>query len=151
MAEHDYKILSSQTLVTRGFDTDPIFIGQESDRLDLDKMRNKAIIDAVAQQIMGRKTQLANVISLELERQIKHIFLEELIADEKLLARAEKLSNHRARKRFIAFLEALWDQFERFLFYNAFEGARSVSNIARKSPYPDPEEQRSWLRKLFSG
>ena len=36
MAERDYEILSSQTLITRGFETDPVFIGQEADRLDLE-------------------------------------------------------------------------------------------------------------------
>jgi hypothetical protein len=84
-------------------------------------------------------------------RQAANLFLEELEAHDKLLTRAEKLRSHHARKRYIKFLEALWDQFERFLLYNALEGARSVSTVARKSPFPDPEEQRSWLRKLFSG
>ena len=151
MAEHDYEILNSQTLITRGFDTDPVFIGQEADRLDLEKMRNKAVIDAVAQQIMGRKSQLAAVVGQELVRQAANLFLEELEAHDKLLTRAEKLHSHHARKRYIKFLESLWDQFDRFLLYNALEGARSVSTVARKSPFPEPEEQRSWLRKLFGG
>ena len=54
-------------------------------------------------------------------------------------------------KRYIQFLESLWDQFDRFLLYNALGRGRSVSTVARKSPFPEPEEQRSWLRKLFGG
>ena len=61
-------------------------------------MRSKAVIDAVAQQIMGRKSQLAAVVGQELVRQAANLFLEELEAHDKLLTRAEKLHSYHARE-----------------------------------------------------
>lgn len=151
MKDSDYEALSSRAITTRGFQTDPIFMDQAGDRVELAKMQKKAILDAVAEQVLQRKGRLAMQLGHELVQQAQTLFLEELEACEPLFKRAEKLSNQHARKRFTAFLISFWDQYEAFLFYTALDSARNISQIAMRSPYPDPEKQRSWLRRMFRG
>ena len=151
MSSNDYEIQSSRAITTRGFQTDPIFMDQAGDRKDLAKMEKRAILDAVAEQVMQRKGLLAQRLGQELYHQAEILFLEELEASDAYLKRAEKLSSHHARKRFVVFVDRLWDQYEAFLLYTAADGGNQMRQIAARSPYPDPEVQRSWLRRLFQG
>lgn len=151
MSNNDYDIQSSRAITTRGFQTDPIFMDQSGDRADLAKMEKRAILDAVAVQVMQRKGLLAQRLGDELIRQARVLFLEELEESDAFLKRAEKLSSHHARKRFVVFVEHLWDQYEAFLLYTAADSSNQMRQIAARSPYPEPEVQRSWLRRLFRG
>jgi hypothetical protein len=151
MSNDDYEVQSSRAITTRGFQTDPIFMDQEGGRAELAKMQKKAIIDAVAEQIVQRKGRLATQLGHELTQQVQILFLEELEACEPLFKRAERLSNQHARKRYTAFLLNLWDQYEAFLIYTAMDCNRNMSQIAVRSPYPDPEVQRNWLQRMFRG
>lgn len=149
MNSNDYDIESVRAITTRGFQTDPIFMDREGDRADLAKMEKRAILDAVAEQIMQRKGLLAQRLGRELYQQAEIMFLEQLEESDALLKRAEKLSSHHARKRFLVFVDRLWGQYEAFLLYTAADGGNQMRQIAARSPYPDPEVQRSWLRRLF--
>jgi hypothetical protein len=149
MGNNNHDIQSSRAMTTRGFQTYPIFMDQAGDRAELAKMQKKAILDAVAEQIVQRKGRLAMQLGHELVQLAQNLFLEELEACEPLFKRAEKLSNQHARKRFSTFLLNLWDQYETFLFHTAMDCSRSIGQIAVRSPYPDPEVQRNWLRRLF--
>lgn len=147
--DYDYDIQSARALTTRGFQTDPIFTGRETDRADLAKMEQRAILDAVAEQIVQRKGLLAQMLGQELQHQARMMFIEELEASNDYFRRAEKLYSHHARKRATDFILVLWDRYEVFLCGVAGDSGNQIRQIAARSPFPDPEVQRSWLRRLF--
>lgn len=148
---YDYEIQSARALTTRGFQTNSVFTGREADRTELVKMEQRAILDAVAEQIAQRKGLLAQVLGRELYRQARMMFLEELEASDDYFKRAEKLYSHHARKRAIESIYELWDRYEAFLYGVAGDSDNQIRQIAGRTPFPDPEVQRSWLRRLFRG
>ena len=148
MANDDLQI--SRGLSTHGFESELIFVGNAKDRRQLERMQGQATLDAIAQQVLERKHQLAKKLGqLSFDYSFK-IFYEELVASEAMLKKAESLTTPAARKAFAAFVYNGWEQFGRFLERSDLECARGLLSVANRSPFPqEEEEQRGFWRRLF--
>jgi hypothetical protein len=139
----------SRALLTHVFESELYVVGDKKDQRQLEKMQVQAILDAVAEQILQGKHELAKSLGREAFASSIKIFLEELFRSETMQKKAESLRYPSTRKMFTAFVENAFLRFGRFLERSDLECGRGLLSIANRSPFPKEEEQRSFLRRLF--